>query len=60
MLADTEAMRTMTIETVAEKAGYRSRTHFSKVFKTVTGLTPAQFSKQTRMAEGSRNQLTDN
>ena len=60
MLADTEAMRTMTIETVAEKAGYRSRTHFSKVFKTVTGLTPAQFSKQARMAEGSRNQLTDN
>lgn len=36
-----------TIEAVAEEVGYRSRSHFSKTFKTVTGLTVSDFIKQS-------------
>lgn len=47
-LADLDNMKTMKIESVAEGVGYRSRTHFSKVFKDVTGLTPSQFVNQMK------------
>lgn len=43
MLNNLDMMRTMKVEGVAEAVGYRSRTHFSKVFKDITGLTPSQF-----------------
>lgn len=48
LLADAERMKTITMESVAESVGYRSRTYFSKVFKSVTGLTPTQFSNEAR------------
>lgn len=37
-----------TIEAVAEKVGYRSRSHFSRTFKSVTGLTTTDFLRQTQ------------
>lgn len=44
-----------TIAAVAENVGYRSRTHFSSVFKTVTGMTTTEFIRQA-----SRNMETKN
>lgn len=34
------------VDVVAEEVGYRSRSHFSKIFKTITGLTVTDFVKQ--------------
>ncbi len=36
-----------TIESVAERVGYRSRSHFSRTFKAVTGLTTTEFIRQS-------------
>lgn len=47
ILSDPEKMKTMTIESVAESVGYRSRTHFNKVFKEITGQTPSQFARRS-------------
>lgn len=49
ILTDAQMMKTMTIESVAESVGYKSRTYFSKVFKDITGLTPSQFAKQAML-----------
>lgn len=35
----------LTIEGIAEQAGFRSRTSFSNLFKKTTGLTPAEYRK---------------
>lgn len=51
LLADPATLRSSTMESVALKVGYRSRTHFSSVFKSLTGLTPTQFTRQAREAE---------
>lgn len=51
LLADAVKMKTLTMESVASSVGYRSRTYFSKVFKSVTGLTPTQFSSEARSAK---------
>lgn len=40
-----------TIEAVAEEVGYKSRSHFSRVFKSVTGLTTTEFIRQARRLE---------
>ena len=48
ILADPESLRSSTIDSIAESVGYKSRTYFSKVFKNITGLTPTQFSKQSK------------
>ncbi|MDE6448060.1 MAG: AraC family transcriptional regulator [Muribaculaceae bacterium] len=50
LLADPEVMLHTTMEGVAERVGYRSRTYFSTVFKSVIGLTPSQFVRQAREA----------
>lgn len=41
-----------TIGAVADSVGYRSRTHFSRVFKAVTGMTTTEFIRQARMSQG--------
>lgn len=48
LLAETDSKTRPTIEYVAQEVGYRSRSHFSKVFKAVTGLTSTEFLKQSR------------
>ena len=45
LLEDQSGVRP-TIEQVAERVGYRSRSHFSRTFKTVTGLTTTEFLRQ--------------
>lgn len=52
LLGNPDTLRSATMESVAESVGYRSRTHFSSIFKTVTGLTPTQFVKQARSLHG--------
>lgn len=46
ILTDPQKMKTLTIESVAESVGYKSRTYFSKVFKDIIGMTPSQFARQ--------------
>lgn len=43
MLLSPEFKKTLTIEAIAEKVGYKSRTHFTSVFKKITGVTPLQY-----------------
>lgn len=38
----------VTVEAISTEVGYRSRTHFSKVFKEITGLTPSEFLRQAK------------
>jgi len=59
LLADATGMKTMTMESVAEAVGYRSRTYFSRIFKEVTGLTPTQFSREARAAHDSQRLAPD-
>jgi len=46
LFSDKSIMARTTIEGVAEKVGYRSRTHFSKLFKEQTGMTASEFMRQ--------------
>lgn len=43
LLLSPEFKKTMTIESIAIEVGYRSRTHFTSVFKKITGVTPLQY-----------------
>lgn len=47
ILLDNSISPRPTIEYVAEKVGYKSRSYFSRTFKTVTGLTTTEFIKQS-------------
>lgn len=47
-LTDFDAYGLMTNETIAEGLGYKSRSHFIRTFKKVTGLTPSQYQKIAR------------
>ena len=38
----------LTIEGVGQSLGFKSRTTFSKTFKSVTGLTPDEFRKMAQ------------
>lgn len=49
MLADPSLSGKMTVESIAESVGYKSRTYFSKIFKEHSGLSPKEFIHQARM-----------
>ena len=53
LFADDRTSRMYSIEGVAERVGYRSRTHFSRVFKEVTGMTASEFVKQARSSQST-------
>ena len=38
----------VTVAAISQDVGYRSRTHFSKVFKEITGLTPTEYLRQAK------------
>lgn len=46
----TEGSADMTVETVANAVGFKSRTAFAAVFKQITGLTPTEFRNAARKA----------
>lgn len=43
LLLSADFKKTKTIESIAFEVGYRSRTHFTSVFKKITGVTPLQY-----------------
>lgn len=47
-LTDFDTYGQMTNETIAEGLGYKSRSHFIRTFKKMTGLTPSQYQKIAR------------
>ena len=59
LMSDTEKMKTMTIESVSEAVGYKSRTYFSRLFKNVTGLTPTQFMKEAMTNSRKSNERNE-
>lgn len=47
-LAEEAVNKKFTISAIAGEVGYRSRTHFSKIFKDIIGLTPGQYYKESQ------------
>lgn len=45
-ITESPRFRKLTIEAMAETAGFQSRSYFSTVFKKITGLSPSEFIKQ--------------
>ena len=52
-LTDTAHYGQMTNETIAEGLGYKSRSHFIRTFKKITGLTPSQYQRMARESKNS-------
>lgn len=52
MLCDMGTYGNMTIETIAQELGFKSRSNFVTVFKKITGLTPSEYRKINREVEG--------
>lgn len=55
---DDPAWNHLTLEGVAEEAGFNSRTTFLNAFKKVTGMTPSKFRKQLEKKEAATTGLT--
>ena len=53
MFADPDIAKKYSIEGVSKKVGYRSRTHFSRVFKEVTGMNASEFVRQAGLFNNS-------
>lgn len=47
-LADFDRYGGMTLEAVAQSVGFKSRSHFCRIFKNTTGLTPSKFQSMAR------------
>ena len=43
-----EGSENLTIESLAEQGGFRSRTYFATIFKKGTGLTPSEYLKMAK------------
>lgn len=48
LLLSPDFKKTMTIQGIAMEVGYRSRTHFTSVFKKITGVTPLQYASMAK------------
>ena len=42
-LSDTDVYGNMTLEAIAQSVGFKSRSHFCRIFKNATGLTPSNY-----------------
>lgn len=54
-LSDMDTYGKYTISAISESLGFRSRTHFSEVFKLQTGLSPSEYMKIARSKLAKRN-----
>ena len=51
LLIDDETAQTLTLDAIAEMVGYKSRSHFSAVFKKITGVAPSRYAAIARSSE---------
>ncbi len=51
LLIDDETAQTLTLDAIAEMVGYKSRSHFSAVFKKITGVAPSRYAATARSSE---------
>ena len=47
-LVDTKNYGSKTNEAIAEEVGFKSRSHFIRTFKKITGLTPSQYQRMAK------------
>ena len=50
LLLDEDTAHTLTLDAIAERVGYKSRSHFSAVFKKITGISPSRYAAIAREA----------
>lgn len=48
LLLDEDTAHTLTLDAIAERVGYKSRSHFSAVFKKITGISPSRYAAIAR------------
>lgn len=54
-LGDTATYGKLTIEAIATSVGFKSRTNFVAIFKKVTGLTPSEYQRASRLQKDAKN-----